>query len=359
MKRIALAIAALVAVAASVIPAHAQISQGVRVCNPDYPTRCQKPAADGSQPVTVSSITGTSDINLKQVNGATVNVGTGAAGTGTQRVTTSTDSSLATVGTVTTLTTLTNPVGVKGVDGSTITSASNLFPTVPYGAVTTTPPTYTTGTNNTLSLSIGGGLRVGTLPNTTAGGTIFNMPGVPALAQNPVDDSPTPMRTLTANMNRAANGGGILASGVVCLLDDTSPTTPTEDNATTCRLTTVHGIYVTQLPSPDSASAITPSVSTATEGSRVLKASAGNLYRISITTGGSAGYLMVFNATSAPADGAVTPAICRVIAANSSLEVNFSNMPSRFTTGITAVFSTTGCFTKTVSATAMFEGWTQ
>lgn len=37
---------------------------------------------------------GTQDINLKQVNGAAVNVGVGAASTGTQRVTTSSDSSL-------------------------------------------------------------------------------------------------------------------------------------------------------------------------------------------------------------------------------------------------------------------------
>lgn len=36
---------------------------------------------------------GTQDVNQKQVNGATINVGAGVAGTGTQRVTTSTDSS--------------------------------------------------------------------------------------------------------------------------------------------------------------------------------------------------------------------------------------------------------------------------
>lgn len=47
---------------------------------------------------------GTQDTNLKQVNGATVNVGVGAAGTGTQRVTTSTDSTIGTVTTVTSAT---------------------------------------------------------------------------------------------------------------------------------------------------------------------------------------------------------------------------------------------------------------
>lgn len=44
--------------------------------------------------------TGTQDVNLKQVNGQTVDVGTGAAGTGTQRVTTSTDSTVQVVGNV-------------------------------------------------------------------------------------------------------------------------------------------------------------------------------------------------------------------------------------------------------------------
>jgi len=77
---------------------------------------------------------------------------------------------------------------------------------------------------------------------------------------------------------------------------------------------------------------------------------------VAITTGGAAGFLMVFDATSAPADGAVTPRICRVVAANSSLEVVF-NAPVNFGTGITAVFSTTGCFVKTSSATAFIEGY--
>lgn len=57
---------------------------------------------------------GTQDTNLKQVNGSTVNVGTGAASTGTQRVTTSTDS---TIGTVTAVTSITNalPAGTNSI----------------------------------------------------------------------------------------------------------------------------------------------------------------------------------------------------------------------------------------------------
>lgn len=115
----------------------------------------------------------------------------------------------------------------------------------------------------------------------------------------------------------------------------------------------------TGVPSSAAGAGTTPVVSTAAEASHVLKAGAGNLYRIAVTTGATAGYLLVFNATSAPANGAVTPLLCRQVAANSSLEVDHAAAPDRYATGITAAFSSTGCFTLTTSATAMFEGAVQ
>lgn len=118
MKRIVLGLAALAAIFLA-HPAYAQgISQKVAPCNWSFPTRCVAVNADGSVPV--SPVAGTTgDVNLKQVNGATVNVGAGAAGTGTQRVTTSTDSTIGTI---------TAPVGVKGIDGATIASGTNQSP---------------------------------------------------------------------------------------------------------------------------------------------------------------------------------------------------------------------------------------
>lgn len=103
---------------------------------------------------------------------------------------------------------------------------------------------------------------------------------------------------------------------------------------------------------------IASSSSGALQSNRVLKASAGNLASLTVTTDGTAGHVMVFDATSAPADGAVTPKICRHVAANSTVVLTF-NYPAAFATGITAVFSSTGCFTKTASATAFFEGYVQ
>lgn len=100
---------------------------------------------------------------------------------------------------------------------------------------------------------------------------------------------------------------------------------------------------------------IIPVVSTAAESSHVLKASAGNLYAYQVTTGAVAGYVMIFNATSAPVDGAVTPVKCVAVPATATVGVS-NSPPEYFSTGITAVFSTTGCFTKTASATAMFSG---
>ncbi len=105
-----------------------------------------------------------------------------------------------------------------------------------------------------------------------------------------------------------------------------------------------------------SASAAPSSVQTATaSASLTVKGSAGNLYGYECCAGASAGYLMVFDATSAPADGTVTPRRVHAIAANASLSRSF-NPPIRFSTGIVLVFSTTGPFTKTASATAFLAG---
>lgn len=75
----------------------------------------------------------------------------------------------------------------------------------------------------------------------------------------------------------------------------------------------------------------------------------------SVTTDSTAGYVLIFDATSAPADGSVTPKDCYEIPANQSLAVSWNNNPEPFTTGIVFVFSTTGCFTKTISNTAFFS----
>lgn len=115
---------------------------------------------------------------------------------------------------------------------------------------------------------------------------------------------------------------------------------------------------VTLAPSAAAGVGITPSQIAAAGSSLVLKASAGNLYTASVSVGATALYLMVFNATSAPVDGAVTPALCYgPLPINAPFSLSWSpGPPAVFATGITLVSSSTGCFTKTASNAAFLSG---
>lgn len=99
---------------------------------------------------------------------------------------------------------------------------------------------------------------------------------------------------------------------------------------------------------------VTPLASPAVSAGWVAASNTTNAYHLSVTSGASAGYLLVFDAIAIPADGAVTPKLCRAVAANATLSTTFSS-PAAFRNGIVMVFSTTGCYTKTASATAFFE----
>lgn len=97
------------------------------------------------------------------------------------------------------------------------------------------------------------------------------------------------------------------------------------------------------------------------EGTHVLKASAGSLHALTTTIGATTGWVMIFDATSAPADGPVTPKFCRYIKSDGtggSNSVQFAP-PLVMGTGISVAFSSTGCFTKTASSTAFFSGQVQ
>jgi hypothetical protein len=106
-----------------------------------------------------------------------------------------------------------------------------------------------------------------------------------------------------------------------------------------------------------------PIVSTSLEASHVFKAAPGILYSsyASNLTGGTSGNLLILNATSAPADGAVTPIVC-VPFSGGVASANYADIPpASFTTGIVAVVSSaTSCFTKTTGTlTAFISGMVQ
>lgn len=93
-------------------------------------------STSGALDVNITGSSGTSSQNIAQVNGQTVNVGTGAAGTGTLRVTTSTDS---TIGTLTSG----NVGGFTTVVSSTVTmSVAGAYATGDYMGTTTTPQSF-------------------------------------------------------------------------------------------------------------------------------------------------------------------------------------------------------------------------
>lgn len=110
-------------------------------------------------------------------------------------------------------------------------------------------------------------------------------------------------------------------------------------------------------PNTAAALAIVPVVSASGENNHVLKASAGNLYSVYATNlTATAGFLVVLNATTSPADGAITPLACVPLAANGVASINFNPGPvSRYGTGITAVLTSANtCFTKTTGVITGF-----
>jgi len=123
------------------------------------------------------------------------------------------------------------------------------------------------------------------------------------------------------------------------------------------------GTTVTILPSSSATVGITPIVSSAGESSHILKASAGNVYSAYATNlTATQGFFLLLNATSAPADGAVTPIACAPIAPNGIASFNYApGPPGVFSTGITAVLtSAVTCFTKTTGViTAFISGSVQ
>ena len=102
-----------------------------------------------------------------------------------------------------------------------------------------------------------------------------------------------------------------------------------------------------------------PICSAVLETSRVLKASSGQLLSLSVVIGATPGYLMLFDVTTVPADGPVLPKWMQYIQSSGGVGT-FTHRwspgpPLYFASGIVAVFSSTGPFTKTSSATAYFS----
>lgn len=104
----------------------------------------------------------------------------------------------------------------------------------------------------------------------------------------------------------------------------------------------------------------TPVSSAALVANQVISASPAKLASFDIsadsTLSGAAWWVMIYNATSAPADGAVTPAKCYAVPSGATSIFAAFPAPPSFSTGIVIGVSTTGCFTKTASTHAFISG---
>jgi hypothetical protein len=128
-------------------------------------------------------------------------------------------------------------------------------------------------------------------------------------------------------------------------------------------ITSMTPLATTTAPSASASIGITPVVSATAESSHVLKAGAGNAYSAYANNFTStAGWLVLINATSTPADGAITPLACALLSPNGVASINYApGPPGVFSTGITAVVSSGAtCFTKTTGViTAFISGSVQ
>lgn len=102
-----------------------------------------------------------------------------------------------------------------------------------------------------------------------------------------------------------------------------------------------------------------PTASTAAESCHVFKASPGLVYSLGGYVG-QAGYIMVFDAAAAPADGAVTPKAWGYAGAAGNWSASYGAAGAWFAAGVTVCDSSTGPLSKTaVSTNNVFSGVVQ
>jgi len=191
----------------------------------------------------------------------------------------------------------------------------------------------------------GGSVTQGSSPWIVAGTGTAGTPSVGILTvQGHASGTPQPVSQGTSPW---------VVSGTVAVTQTTSPWVI---SGTVTANTTV-------TPSSSSAIGITPVVSTITESTHVLKSTPGNVYSAyAVNHTATQGYLVLLNATVAPADGAILPLACAFLPPNGTASLNYApGPPGVFSVGITAVTTSAAtCFTKTTGAiTAFISGLVQ
>jgi len=105
---------------------------------------------------------------------------------------------------------------------------------------------------------------------------------------------------------------------------------------------------------------LSPISTAALAANLVVKATPANLWSFEVsadsTLSAGAWFIMVFDATAAPADGPVTPVKCYALPTGTTSFSAAFQMPIQFVNGIVISAGTTGCFTKTASVHAFISG---
>lgn len=248
------------------------------------------------------------------------------------------------------------------------TSPNN--PTAIFGKATVAAPSYTEGDQVQLSTDLAGNLRVDAtiIPAGTqdvnlaqvAGATVGTGHGTAAgtiRVELPTDGTGviagvTTVGAVTAITNALPAGSNLLGS----ITGSGTAGTPAAGVLTVQGAASTTPILIARAPVSTAALGIVPVVSTALETGHVIKASAGNLFAITVLTTTAAGIVLVFDSTTVPAAGAVTPKDFFQVPAASTVIIGY-DPPLQCATGISLAFSTaTTPFTKTDSPTAAFSG---
>lgn len=155
---------------------------------------------------------------------------------------------------------------------------------------------------------------------------------------------------LPAQAQQITNPAPVAGSGAY----NASPKTCT-DGQFCFMQTDVNGILKTvQVPSVGGGA--TNAATSVLASNLVVKSGAGTLFGIVVsadsTISGAAWWIMVFDATSLPSNGTVTPAKCYALPSGATSASYAWPIGLNFTTGITVGASTTGCFSLTASVHA-------
>lgn len=243
-----------------------------------------------------------------------------------------------------------NTLGSWGLQASTQNSATPTNGGLVLAQFNTSPTTITPGNVSPLQMDNAGNLRVtvagaiGLAQGSTTSGQTGSLIMAAVTTAAP---SYTTAQTSPLSLDLAGNlrtNATLIAGSAIVGKFGVDQTTPGSTNG------------VSLVPNNNAAGSIAPVPSTSAESGHVFKSSAGSTYSAAATNlTATAGFYVLIDAASVPADGAITPKACAPLPANGAVSINYGDIPGGFSTGIVGVVtSATTCLTKTTGVITAF-----